>query len=144
MTRKSGEQKYTPAVARHWLLLIAGLLWSGVGIALCIAACYWLSHCEWPQNMVTAVLGTGFGILVYRLGFSTIARKNIRRIAQQPERVCLFAFQAWRSYVLIVIMIMLGMVLRHSHLSRLILAMIYLIVGTGLVLSSSLYYREFL
>ncbi len=144
MTRKSGEQKYTPAVARHWLLLIAGLLWSGVGIALCIAACYWLSHCEWPQNILTAVLGAGVGILVYRLGFSTIARKNIRRIAQQPETVCLFAFQAWRSYVLILVMVMLGMVLRHSHLSRLLLAMIYLIVGTGLVLSSSLYYREFM
>jgi hypothetical protein len=93
---------------------------------------------------LTAVLGAGVGILVYRLGFSTIARKNIRRIAQQPERVCFFAFQAWRSYVLILVMIMLGLVLRHSHLSRLLLAMIYLIIGTGLVLSSSLYYREFM
>jgi len=144
LSRTSPERKYTPAVARHWLLLFAGLLWSGVGIALCMAACYWLSHCEWPQNIVTAAVGVGFGISVYRLGFSRIARKNIIRIAQQPERVCLFAFQAGRSYLLILIMVALGIVLRQSHLSRLILAMIYLTVGTGLALSSSLYYDEFL
>jgi hypothetical protein len=144
LSRKSVKRKYTPAVARHWLLLFAGSLWSGVGIALCLAACYWLSLCQWPQNILTAALGFGFGILVYRLGFSRIARKNIRRIAQQPERVCLFAFQPGRSYVLILIMVLLGFVLRHSHLSRLILAMIYLTVGTGLAFSSSAYYDEFL
>jgi hypothetical protein len=144
LSKRSVERKYTPAVARYWLLLIAGLLWSGVGIALCLAACYWLSHCEWPQSMVTAAVGVGLGILAYRLGFSAIAQRNIRRIAQQPERVCFFAFQAWRSYLLILVMVILGITLRHSHLSRLLLAAIYLTIGTGLVLSSSLYYKQFL
>ena len=139
-----GNRKYTPAVARHWLLLLAGVIWSGVGITLCIAAVYWLSLSEWPKNGWGAVLGISLGVLVYRFGFSVIARKNIARIALKPERVCVFAFQAWRSYLLIVIMASLGFALRQSHLSRLILAMIYLIVGTGLVLSSSLYYKELL
>ena len=89
-------------------------------------------------------MGVGLGILAYRLGFSAIAQRNIRRIAQQPERVCFFAFQAWRSYLLILVMVILGITLRHSHLSRLLLAAIYLTIGTGLVLSSSLYYRQFL
>jgi hypothetical protein len=136
------HRKYTPAVAHHWLLLVAGLLWSSVGIAICIAASFWLSHAPWPESGGIAVLGFGAGVLVYRFGFSVIARKNIMRIAQKPERVCLFAFQAWRSYLLVVIMVALGFALRQSHLSRLVLAVIYLIVGTGLVLSSTLYYRE--
>jgi hypothetical protein len=139
---KSGRGKYTPAVGRHWLLLFAGLLWSGVGIALCVIACYWLSHGEWPQNGACAALGMVLGACVYRLGFSAIAGRNLRRIAQKPEKVCVFAFQAWPSYLLIVLMALVGLALRQSHLSRLILATIYLTVGTGLALSSTLYYDE--
>jgi len=141
---KPADRKYTPAVARHWLLLLAGVVWSGVGITLCVVAAYWLSLSDWPKSGWSAGLGIGLGVLVYRFGFSVIARKNIARIALKPERVCIFAFQAWRSYLLIIIMASLGFALRQSHLPRLILAMIYLIVGTGLVLSSSLYYKELL
>jgi hypothetical protein len=82
------------------------------------------------------------GLCAYRLVFSPIAGKNIRRIAQQPDRVCLFAFQAWRSYLLILIMTLLGFVLRQSNLPRPFLAAIYLTVGTGLLLSSVLYYND--
>jgi uncharacterized membrane protein len=70
--------------------------------------------------------------------------KNIQRILLQPERVCFFAFQAWKSYILVAVMVLLGYTLRHSHLHRLILAMIYSGIGTGLTLSSALYYDEFL
>jgi hypothetical protein len=142
MSKTSWGRKYTPAVPRYWLLLFAGLLWSGVGIGLCIVASNWLSYVDWPKSAVSAAIGLGLGILVYRFGFSTIARQNIRRITQQPERVCFFAFQAWRSYLLIIIMVLLGFVLRQSHLSRLLLAIIYLTVGIGLALGSSLYYEE--
>jgi len=136
------KMTYPPAVARHWLLLLAGLLWSGVGATLCLIACFWLSHQEWPQSGMWAALGVSLGACAYRLPFSSLARKNIRRIAQQPDRVCLFAFQAWRSYLLIIFMALLGFVLRQTPLSRPILAAIYLAVGTGLLLSSVLYYHE--
>jgi hypothetical protein len=142
VTGKSGRWKYTPAVARHWLLLSAGLLWSGVGMTLCVIACSWLSRADWPESGMCAVVGVVLGVCVHRWGFSPIARKNIKRIAQQPESVCFFAFQAWRSYLLITLMVLLGFVLRQSHLSRLILAIIYLTVGAGLALSSTLYYEE--
>jgi hypothetical protein len=139
---KTCDRRYSPAVARYWLMLVAGLLWSGVGITLCIVACSWLALSDWPESGWNAVLGVGIGTLAHRFGFSVIARRNIKRITQKPDRVCLFAFQAWPSYVLIIFMASLGFALRQSLLSRQILAMIYLIVGTGLALSSSLYYTE--
>lgn len=139
---RNREGKYSPAVARYWLLLAAGLLWSIVGIILCIVACSWLMLSDWPESLWIALSGVTIGALAHRYGFSLIARKNIRRITRKPDRVCLFAFQAWPSYVLIICMASLGVALRHSHLSRQILAVIYLIVGTGLALSSSLYYSE--
>jgi len=135
-------KKWSPAVARHWLLLIAGLLWSGVGIILCMMAGYWLSHLDWPAGGLSSAVGFGAGLVIFRFGFSKIARKNIQRILKKPDTLCLFAFQAWRSYLLIAVMVFLGHTMRHSHLPRLFLAVIYLAIGTALTLSSSLYYEQ--
>lgn len=137
-------EKCTPAITRHWLWLLAGLLWSGVGIILCITAGGWLSQVDWPLNALGTLVGFGLGVLIYRYGFSRIARKNIERIAQKPDRVCLFAFQAWQSYVLIAVMMLLGYFLRHSHMPRFALAVLYAGVGSGLTLSSSHYYQRLL
>ncbi len=131
-----------PSVSRYWLLLTAGATWSVVGLVLCGVACYWLSQTPWPGNAVAGLVGFACGVLVYRFGFSRIARRNIARIAGQPDEVCVFAFQAWRSYILIVGMMALGWVLRHSRLPLLVLAIIYLTIGTALALSSSLYYDQ--
>ncbi len=134
--------KYRPAVLRFWLRFTAGSLWSGVGILLCIVACHWFSTIAWPGNAIGVALGFGGGFVVYRYGFSKIAAKNIARIAGQPEKVCVFAFQAWRSYLLIVVMVFLGYSLRHSHLSLAVLAAIYACIGTALALSSCLYFEQ--
>ena len=131
-----------PSADRYWLLLAAGATWSVVGLVLCGLACYWLSQSAWPWSAAAASAGFACGVLVYAFGFARIARRNIARIADQPDRVCVFAFQAWRSYLLIVVMMVLGWVLRHSRLSLLVLAIIYLTVGTGLALASSLYYDQ--
>jgi hypothetical protein len=82
-------------------------------------------------------------MIVYSYGFSHIARKNIDRIAGQPEVVCLFAFQAWRSYYLILFMMLLGYTIRHLPIPKYIDAAIYLTIGSALAFSSSLYFREF-
>jgi hypothetical protein len=142
MAEQDLMKKCTPAVERHWLLFVAGLLWSAVGIALCMAAGFWLSNLDWPMGGLGAALGLAAGAVIYRYGFSRIAAKNIRRLLRKPDTLCLFAFQAWRSYILIGVMIVLGYTLRHSNLPSLILAFIYLSIGTGLTLSSSLYYEQ--
>ncbi len=136
-------RKCTPAVGRYWLFLFGGILWSVVGIALSIMACNWLAAMDWPLNAFGVLAGFGSGVIIYRLGFSRVAGKNIDRIAKQPQKVCLFAFQAWRSYLLILFMMLLGYTLRHSHLPRIVISIIYAGIGSGLTFSSSLYYARF-
>lgn len=131
-----------PDVDRYWLLLVAGLLWSVVGLGLCGVACHWLSLLAWPGNLAAALVGFVGGVLVYSFGFSRIARRNLVRIANQPSRVCVFAFQAWNSYALVLTMVVVGWILRHSRVPLLVLAVIYLMMGTGLALASSLYYDQ--
>jgi len=137
-------KQFTPTARHHWLLLLAGLLWSATGIALCLAALYWLADVDWPRNLLGAIGGFLLGLAAHHFGFKTIARKNIRRIDNLPDQACLFAFQAWRSYLLIASMMGLGFLLRHSSLPRVGLGMVYLTIGTALTFSSSLYYQKLL
>lgn len=144
MTLSFRLKNFTPSARHHWLILLAGLLWSATGIALCLAAFYWLADVDWPRNLLGALGGCLLGLAAHHFGFKSIARKNIRRIDSLPDQVCLFAFQAWRSYLLIASMMGLGFLLRHSSLPRVGLGIVYLTIGTALTLSSSLYYQELL
>ncbi|MFP4317051.1 MAG: hypothetical protein ACLFQR_12590 [Desulfovibrionales bacterium] len=133
-----------PAVSRKWLLATAGLIWSVIGALLCRLALGWLAALSSPGGVALAGLGILFAVAVYRFGFSRIAAKNIERISALCEPVCFFAFQAWRSYLLILVMVLLGYFLRHSAFPKPWLAVLYLTIGGGLFLSSFRYYASLL
>jgi len=134
---------FKPSVSRRWLLLIAGVMWTGVGIALCTVASNWLSHASWLAAVSMGSAGCILGIVAYRAGFLRIAKRNMQRIRMLDEPSWIMAFQSLRSYILMVIMIALGVGLRHSAIAREHLAIVYLTVGSGLFLASLHYYLEF-
>ncbi|MBN1211117.1 MAG: hypothetical protein JXA92_00940 [candidate division Zixibacteria bacterium] len=134
----------TPAADRKVLILLAGLVWSLVGLGLMTAAAYWLAA---ESRGIAVALGVSIiaGVLIYRLGFSKLALKNIVRIMQQApgkDKVCLFAFQDTRSYFIVVIMMAMGYTLRHLPLPRIYLVPVYLSLGLGLLLASLRYYSH--
>ena len=133
-----------PAAPRRVLILLAGLVWSAVGIALIVMATVWLLRAD--RYVIPALmLGLIGGGIVYRFGFLRLVRRNVKRIretAPGKDRVCVFAFQNTRSYVIIAVMVMLGYTLRHLPLDKVYLAPIYLTIGLGLLLSSGHYYGE--
>jgi len=132
--------KLKPAVSGRWLLLLAGLMWTAVGAMLCRLAYIWLSAVAVKTAVVLGAVGIILGLAGYRFSFIKIARKNSRRICQFTDKSCVFAFQVWKSYLIIAFMIGLGIFLRHSSFPRHYLAVIYLAVGLALLLSSFLYY----
>ena len=138
-------KKCTPAVSTCWLFLAAGVVWCGVGLGLAAAAFLWFSRMEWPINAETAAAACLAGFLVYRFGFSKIALKNVTRISRfSGGRVCVFAFQAWRSYLLILFMMALGYTIRHlAFFPMALVAGVYLVIGSALLLSSSIYFSRF-
>lgn len=137
-----GLSRLKPAVPRNWLIVTAGLMWTAVGVMLCVMAYHWLTaaHSKWSILLGTA--GLLLAIVVYYFGFSKIARRNIERLFQFPEKACFFAFQAWRSYLIITIMVTIGAFLRHSSIPKQILAVVYLAIGGALILSSFHYYAH--
>ncbi len=137
--------KINPAVGKKWLQLAAGLMWSGVGVMLIsIAATRWLKLFDWFILLLIFAAGIALGTSIYWFGFSKLARKNIRRILAYPkERVCLFAFQEWKSYPLVAFMVTLGIYLRlYSPFPKPLLAITYIGIGFGLFASSTYYYWQ--
>lgn len=129
-----------PAVSKAWLLGVAGLMWSGVGVMLCRLAWVWLYPVPGLWEAIYGGCGLVGALAVYYFGFSKIAKKNIRRLCLYPDKACFFAFQAWKSYLIIVVMIILGITLRHSPVQKYYLAVVYITIGGALFLSSFHYY----
>jgi hypothetical protein len=131
-----------PAVDKCWLHLIAGMLWTTVGVMLLNLAVGWLVPVGLPAALAYAFAGLLLALGFYFLSFSKLAGKNVGRIEQiEADKTCIFAFQAWKSYPLILFMIALGITLRHfTPIPKPFLAIAYIGVGGGLFLSSLLYY----
>jgi hypothetical protein len=136
--------KWIPATKKIWLHLTAGIIWSGVGIMLVAFAVNWLSviHSWTVLLPVLSSLVLAYGI--YFFGFSRLARNNIQRIIKIPkERVCVFAFQKWTSYPLVLVMVGMGIYLRSfSPIPKPTLAILYFGLGASLVAASLQYYIQ--
>ncbi len=136
------SSKLKPAVSKYWLATAAGLMWTAVGLMLCGLAYEWLAVLPLRGAAPLGAVGILLSLAVYRFGFSKIALKNIDRLRQFPDRVCFFAFQAWKSYLLIALMVMLGFILRRSTIPKYYLSVPYAAIGGALLLSSFHYYAH--
>ena len=136
-------RKLKPAVNRKWLILISGIMWSGVGVFLNTLAFRWLKSFELLPLVVVILSGLLLGFAIAKFGFGMVAQKNIDRIFVYPEQVCVFAFQEWRSYILIAVMMTMGIFMRTTGLiPKYILAPMYIGIGTALFLASFRYYKS--
>ena len=131
---------FKPGVSKTWLILIAGVMWSGVGLMLCRSAYSWLALFKWSRMAPLALVGIILALLMNRFCFSGIARKNISRLSLLTGKTCVFAFQRWQSYVLICFMVALGLAVKMSPIPRSYLAVLYTMIGGALLLSSLRYY----
>ncbi len=132
-----------PAVTKSWLIAVAGLMWTGVGLVLCRLAYVWLGAVNRGIAASLGLLGVVMAVAAYYFGFSKIAQKNIKRLCLVTERTCIFAFQTWKGYLIIGFMITLGIILRNSAIPKQYLAIIYTTIG-GAIFLSSLHYYELL
>jgi uncharacterized membrane protein len=139
--KKIDEDK--PVITNRVLLLFAGIVWECVGILLLYLAYSWLSVTPAINIYLFAGAGVVLALLVHHFGFLKIVDKNLQRIIQMDEKKNLFSFMPWKSYLLVVIMITMGAVLRHSVVPKHYLAIVYIGIGLALILSSVRYIRIF-
>jgi len=133
--------KMKPAVDKNVLLLLAGLMWFGVGIMLLIMAVSWLNLFRIRGSWILAGTGVLIALGVHHFGFLKIVDKNLDRLLPMQGKKCVFAFITWKSYILIAVMIALGLLLRHSPIPKPYLAVLYIGIGLAMILSSIRYLR---
>jgi hypothetical protein len=136
-------EKLNPAVHKKYLLLTAGVMWCGVGVMLISFALSWLAHYEGRGKLLYYAAGLLAGMPIHFMGFSKLAQKNIDRLMSIEGKKCFFSFITWKSYLIIIFMVALGITLRHSALPKQYLSILYNGLGIGLFLSGLLYIITF-
>ncbi|NPA91827.1 MAG: hypothetical protein GXO55_10340 [Chloroflexi bacterium] len=137
------KQTCRPQVHYHALYVLAGLMWTGVGIMLLWRAGVWLRNMKPTTALLVILVSVLLTALFYSLMFRKTVRKNIARLTGLPERVCVLAFNSAKGYVMIVFMIALGITLRRSSIPRPYLAVVYATMGATLLISSFHFYHHF-
>ena len=135
-------EKWKPGVPKNVLLLIAGILWIGTGIMLDTLSYSWLRAEDLYDALMSSVIGFLCALVIHHFGFLRIVDRNLDRILPMEGRRCIFSFMPWKSYVLIIVMVLIGVLLRHSPIPKLYLSMLYIGIGTALILSSVRYLRH--
>ncbi len=135
-------KRLNPGVDKNWLQLISGLMWTVVGYYLIYLAVGWIFTPAVSPLWIYWVPGCFLALLIYQFGFTGLAKKNILRIENIPaEKPSIIAFQEWKNYLIIIFMISLGISLRKfSPIPKPLLGILYLGIGGGIGLSSSVYY----
>ena len=136
-------EKYKPAVTKNILLLLAGVVWECVGLMLLYLAFSWLYKVPGINIYIYALAGILLALLIHHFGFIKIVDKNLNRILQMNQKKCFFSFITCKSYMVIVIMVIMGALLRHSMIPKYYLAVLYTGIGFALILSSVRYIRIF-
>ncbi|MEA3503755.1 MAG: hypothetical protein U9R32_00970 [Bacteroidota bacterium] len=131
-----------PKVHKHILILIAGILWTGVGLFLLSLSFRWFSELSTNEIISALIAGSLLGSVISYFGFSALANKNITRINNYREKVCIWAFQKWTSYILIIFMMSLGIFMRNTPLiPKSLLSPMYIGIGFALFTASFRYYN---
>ncbi len=136
--------KLNPAVPRHFLYALAGFLWAVAGTLLCFRGIVWIEGLRFPAALGIELAGIALAVAGYLYMFSRLVERNIARIGGLPEHACVFAFTAWRGYLIIAMMMTAGITLRNSSFPRLYLALPYTAMGGMLLTGSVAFSRRFL
>ena len=130
-----------PSISRNLVIKGAGLFWITGGLILIFRA-YSLIPIIKESILMLSLIAITVSVFKSWWVFSKIVSKNIKRIEMlvpYKKKICLFAFQSIESYILIIVMIISGLLLRKTNLSADILFVLYLAIGLSLIISSRKY-----
>jgi hypothetical protein len=130
-------ERFKPAASIRSRLLVAAAIWTLVGLGLFAAGSRWTVMDHGARGWVGLALGLAFGWLKARYILAGRAAANARRIVARGEGRCLGGVFDWSTWALVLAMIGLGYLMRHSDAPRPWIGVIYVTVGSALVLASA-------
>lgn len=135
---------FIPRVSKHYLLLVAALVWTFAGGMLLFRGLTINNPlpAHWELKLLLCIVA---GLLFFRLLFNRISAKHVLRIKNLPiERPTIFSFFNLKSYLMMFSMIALGITLRLTGaVSPEYLSFMYVTMGIPLLMSSFRFYSTF-
>ena len=133
-----------PAAAAQVHLMLAWVMWAVVGTVLVGFGSRWLWQSPTPAAPWLAGLALAIGAFKARFILDGVAKKIVDRIRERGDGRCLGGFLSLRSWAFVAAMAGGGRILRGSHVARGPLGLLYIAVGTALLLSSRVALRAWL
>ncbi|MHC4611976.1 MAG: hypothetical protein ACYTAU_00155 [Planctomycetota bacterium] len=130
-----------PAASRRIRLFLAAATWTAVGLGLLIAGVRWSLTSERPLHPILLVAAAAVGLTKALVILKHTANRVISRIRASGDDRCIGGFFSWRTWMLVVIMITAGTLLRRSDISRAVVGLVYVAVGIALLSASTLPWR---
>jgi Ca2+/Na+ antiporter len=128
-------ETYKPVASSRLQLLLAGLMWSLVGVGLICVGTYWILSTS-SHIMGLLAISLCIGLAKSLLILDRVASQIVKRIALRGEGRCMVSFYSLRVWAIVIIMMLMGRILRGTGISYSLLGLIYAAVGTSLLMSS--------
>jgi len=137
--RRDGLRRFTPRAGVRVQLFSAAAMWA-IGASILLVRGIGFLHDSWFLALLAfaVVLGT----VKSHLMLDRVARKAVLRIHERG-RACYFGFFSWKSWLFVIVMMGGGILLRRSGLPPDLLAVVYVGVGTGLVIADRIFWQAF-
>ncbi len=132
-TEKQNLNRLKPGVNRAVHLFAAPLLWTVIGSLLVVRGLGWVGYDKGVLFIVLAlVVGTVKSILI----LDKTAKRVVVRIARMRDGTCLGAVYSWKTWILVGMMAITGIILRTFFEPGKTVGTVYIAVGWALMLSS--------
>lgn len=129
-------------VRKDWLLLIAGIVWLIAGANI-INIAFLAAHGVWHFTMFVVAIIV-FCIFFFLIFGRLVGKHTHRILGYHDEKVWIFKFFDIKSYVIMVVMISLGIVVRKFHLMPdVCIAMFYAGLGSALIAAGVAFVAQF-
>jgi hypothetical protein len=122
-----------PGAPRSVHLFVAAIIWSCVGSFLFLRGAFWLQGIAKLWIILPGIL---FGTCKALWMLDRSAQKNIVRIVKGGNSQCLGGVYSWKTWLLVMLMMAMGCLLRNSSLPKEFLGLFYVSIGWGLLFAS--------
>ncbi len=130
-----------PAAPARTHLLLAALMWSAVGGTLGVVGARWAFEVCTTATVWLVTAAVAVGWLKARFALEPAARRIIARIRARGDGRCIGGFLSVPTWSLVAFMAVGGRLLRGGVLSSHLVGLLYVVVGTALLVASRLMWR---
>ena len=127
---------HKPSASRCTHLLLAAILWSAVGLGLVVFGTRWVLQAEHRYVPAALIAAAAIGAIKSELVLRRTANRIVERIQLRGEGYCIGGFLSVGSWAVVAAMVGLGRWVRHTSAPRFAVGLLYVAVGTALLLAS--------